>query len=216
MYKFTSNITLGKPLRSATTDDVKNEPMFFNSNLEFALKNGGTLTKNFLTALIKETKRLDWIIDSKSVMLMKGWYPCIPGFHHDDVPRSTENGQPIYKNPPYRSVHAMAIQGDPICCTEFALGTGSFTVPSKNDIAYKVWHPEVVEKIESGELVSFSAPMERIIYFDDRSWHQGVPSTGPGWRWFIRASAGTDRILTATNEIRNQVQVYLENPMEGW
>lgn len=37
-----------------------------------------------------------------------------------------------------------------------------------------------------------------------------------GWRWFARVSQSTNRADFITNEIRNQVQVYMEFPMEGW
>jgi hypothetical protein len=41
-------------------------------------------------------------------------------------------------------------------------------------------------------------------------------ANGNGWRFFIRASWSTDRVKNCTNEIRRQVQVYMENPVEGW
>jgi len=37
-----------------------------------------------------------------------------------------------------------------------------------------------------------------------------------GWRWFIRLSRNTDRQKSMTNELRKQVQVYLEYPKAGW
>jgi ribosomal protein L4 len=42
----------------------------------------------------------------------------------------------------------------------------------------------------------------------------GTRAVKNGWRLFIRASWNTDR--KPTNEFRRQVQVYMENPMEGW
>jgi hypothetical protein len=57
-------------------------------------------------------------------------------------------------------------------------------------------------------------PSDTVVFFDDRTWHQGTRAVKNGWRLFIRASWNTNR--KATNEFRRQVQVYMENPMEGW
>ena len=147
-------------------------------------------------------------------MLMKGWFPAIPGFHHDDVVRSLSTGQPNYINPEYRPEHVMMLVNADVCPTQFALGNMDFEIPDPNELTYKVWHPKVVSAIESGQLDSLSAPDKSPIFFDDRTWHQAIPATKRGWRWFIRATRNTG--LLPRNEVRKQVQVYLENPMEGW
>lgn len=81
-------------------------------------------------------------------------------------------------------------------------------------VIYKQWHPEVERKISEGALEKYSVPDRQIIFFNDRSWHQGTMAVKSGWRWFGRISWGSGRV--PTNEIRRQVQVYLEYPMEGW
>lgn len=210
MYTFDSFVTEGAELSRYDTWHVKNEPMFFSASPDFAYDHGGPITKQFLDRLTVEPVAFD----SKVAMLMPGWWPCIPGWHHDDVPRSGDAGQPDYDFPGYRSKHAFAIVGDDICRTEFALGTARFPRPRKGEIAYGVWDPIVDSKIATRQLEPWVTPMEKIIYFDDRSWHRGVQATGVGWRWFGRASWNTDRPVT--NELRFQVQVYLENPKEGW
>lgn len=65
---------------------IKNEKMFFNSDLVFAYENGGPITKSFIDNLPEEWKT-NSVFDSRVHMLMPGWYPAIPGWHHDDVPR---------------------------------------------------------------------------------------------------------------------------------
>lgn len=239
--EFTSQITEGSDLTTFTTQQVKDEPMLWRARGDYAWEHGGPLTRNFLTNLAYDRTTIsvtaepfcDVIIDSRVHMLMKDWYPCIPGFHHDDVPRIRFDGQPYYPENEdermtaagntrwpqptgdlYRSKHAMGLYGDDICCTEFALGTAPFTPLGFQEILYREWHPEVVAHLETGVLTSYRAPMHKIVHFDDRSWHQGVPSTGAGWRFFIRASWSTD--VAPENQIRRQTNVYLENPMEGW
>jgi len=198
------------------TEVVKNEPMFFNANLAFIYENGGPITKAFVDNLPHTWKNEDTVWDSRVHMLMPGWFPCIPGFHHDDVPRSSIDQQPNYDDPEYRSKHIIGLVNGDICPTEFALG--DFNLPGivDGEIIYKHWHPLVVQHLINGQAQSFSVPSGRYIEFDDRSFHQGTPAIKGGWRWFIRGSKDTDRTKNCTNEIRRQVQVYLEHPMEGW
>ncbi len=210
-----SNIQIGPVLKSFDEKDIKYEPMMFSCTWNYAYENGGEPTKLFLLSLPSELHNDRTIVDSRVHMLMKGWFPCIPGFHHDDVPRGkNNNGQPEYYNPSYRSNHAMVLYNGDICPTEFALGETEFSNPENHEIVYKEWHKEVECKIREGSLSSLSCPNNTIIFFDDRSWHQGVKAVDNGWRLFIRASWNTDR--KPVNEIRRQVQVYMENPMEGW
>lgn len=208
-FRFDSHVALGAELQLRSTNEVKNEPMLFNCDPDFARQHGGPLTREFLDALTAEPD----VIDTRVHMLMPGWFPAIPGFHHDDVPRP-DGGQPDYDTAEYRSQHAFALVGDEVSCTQFALGVTQFPRPAADEIAYKVWHPMVDKMIADGQLEAWTAPMHRIVYFNDRAWHQAVPATAPGWRWFARASWNTDR--KPSNEVRAQVQVYLENPMEGW
>ena len=195
---------------------IKNEPMLFNCDRSAAYELGGPITRAFLDGLPE-----DWqapnplIIDSRVHMLMKGWYPCIPGYHHDDVPRSTESGQPNYVNPEYLSEHLLGLVNGDICPTQFALGEIELDIPDQG-IIYKQWHPKIVEAVETGQLESYSAGSGVYLQFDCETFHQGVAANKPGWRWFIRVSRNTDRVKSPTNELRRQVQVYLEHPMEGW
>lgn len=222
-YTFTSEATFSdKDLFPNVLNDelqklVKDEPMFWRATPEFAWDNGGPLTRNFLAALKMGGRgwgsAKDVLIDSRVHMLMPGWYPSIPGFHFDDVPRELPNKQPNHRNPSYKSQHVMMLVGD-ASLTEFALGTAKFPEVGENDLYYQVWHPLVVEKIQKGILESKQATTNRLIYFDWNTWHQGVQATKRGHRLFIRATKNTT--LKVQNEIRRNAQVYLENPMEGW
>jgi hypothetical protein len=213
-HLFNSRIDIAGDLPEFSEQQIKNEPMLFNCDLKTASELGGPLTKAFLEALPNYWKWSDdMVIDSRVHMLKKGWFPCIPGFHHDDVPRERSDGQPNYIKPSYHSEHVLALIGD--CCpTQFATGLSTFPEVPLGEKYYKVWHPLVVEKIKKGELQSVNAPSNKLVYFDWQTWHQGVPAIKDGWRWFIRASRNTDR--KPTNELRRQVQVYLDMPMEGW
>lgn len=211
MPKFNSTITLGDALPAFSDEQIKSEPMLFNCSGVAACEMGGPITRAFLLALGGFENA---IIDTRSHMLMPGWYPCIPGWHHDDVPRSRADGQPNYETPEYRSVHAMALVNGGICPTQFAIGECDLPAVPLGGVIYKQWHPLVERACRLGTLDRLDAPSNQIVWFDWKSFHQGVPANRGGWRWFGRASFETDR--KPTNEIRRQVQVYLEFPMEGW
>lgn len=211
-----SQFTLGAKLeRTFTPEEVKNEPMLFGCNAFYAMALGGALTKAFLESLPDDWHAAaDLVVDSRVHMLMPGWFPAIPGYHHDDVPRSRSDGQPNYENPEYRSEHVMMLVNADVCPTAFAVGSLDFTAPPLGHTIYKEWHPDVESAVAAGILKLESIPDRTLAYFDDRTWHQATPAVGNGWRWFIRASRNTHR--KPVNELRRQVQVYLENPMEGW
>jgi len=215
-FKFDSKIKELGTLPDFTDEQIKNEPMLFNCDFVSAYHLGGAITKSFLNKVEKRFHSIDdLVIDSRVHMLMPGWFPCIPGFHHDDVPRSGRDGQPNYFNPEYKSEHILALVNGDICPTEFALG--EIELPDVEDgIYYKQWHPMVEQAIENGTLKSWQPKGNAVVYFDWQTFHQGVRAVKNGWRWFGRLSWNTDRTKKCTNEIRKQVQIYLEHPMEGW
>lgn len=206
-----------------SNEAVKKEPMFFNSDYQFAYDNGGEVTKAFLTALPDDWKT-DVIFDSRVHMLMPGWYPAIPGYHHDDVPRPEipvgqhfiTAGQPDYDNPKYKAEHIMALVNAEICPTKFILGECKMPPIPEGELIYRKWHEEVKQLIADKKVQVVDAPNKQLIYFDWQCFHTGDKAVTNGWRWFGRISRNTDRVKKVTNEIRTQVQVYLEFPMEGW
>lgn len=203
---------------------IKKEPMFFNSSLDYAYINGGKITKSFIDELPKEWQLSNVVFDSRVHMLMPGWYPSIPGWHHDDVPRPEipvgqhflTAGQPDYENPRYHSEHILGLVNADICPTHFA--TGFCTMPTVEDgeTIYKKWHDEVEKQIKEGKLELEVANDRTLYYFNWETFHTGTKAVGNGWRWFGRVSRNTDRIHKISNEIRVNAQVYLEFPTEGW
>lgn len=217
-YKFNSKIKIGFDLPNFTEEQIKNEPMLFNCTFHEASKSGGPITKAFIEHVDKSIYASDypsrWIVDTRVHMLMLGWYPCIPGYHHDDVPRSRSDGQPNYDTPEYNSKHVMALINGDICPTQFAVGQCEMPDVPLGEIIYKKWHTEVCTLIAFNKMKVINVPSNKLIWFDNHSFHQGQAAIKGGWRWFGRISFNTHR--KPTNEIRRQVQVYLVNPMEGW
>ncbi len=215
MYKFNSQIKeRGSFNPGYDQETIKNEPMFFNCDLDFAYKNGKDITRRFINGLPDDWNNCNPVIDSRVHMLMEGWYPCIPGYHHDDIPRSRADGQPNYDRPEYKSEHMMGLVNGEICPTLYAIG--KHTLPKTEGVIYKTWHGIVESQIKDGILKTEEARSGKYIEFDWQSMHTGQRAKKDGWRWFIRLSRNTDRQKKMTNEIRRQVQVYLEFPTQGW
>ena len=206
-----------------TQEEIRHEPMFFGASVAFAREHGGPIMQDFLAALADAGWLWhDGIVDSRSHMLMPGWFPCIPGWHHDDVPRPpvevgqhfASMGQPDYVTPRYRSEHVLCLTGAEHAPTEFALGRVHLPPVADDDVIYRVWHNVVQEAVDAGRLRVRTAREGELIHFDDRALHQGVPAVSSGWRNFIRISRGSDR--KPANEFRHLTQVYLAAPMAGW
>jgi hypothetical protein len=210
-----SQIRLGTQLAAASAAEVKDEPMLFSCSPQEAFRLGGPLTARFLNALpFGWLGGHDVIVDSRVHMLMEGWYPCIPGWHHDDVPRSRGDGQPNYISPEYETEHCMWLAGDKIASTEFAIGRVEMPEVPLGEIVYGKWSLIVNRLLSEDKLTRVTAPMHTLVHFNWQTFHQGVAATGKGWRFFIRASKG--RVPRSIGEVRRQVQVYLKAIEGGW
>lgn len=220
---FDSAISIeGKFRKDWSQDEIKTEPMFFNSSLQFAWDKGGPIMREFLESVPRGWEGA--VLDSRIHMLMPGWYPAIPGFHHDDVPRPPipigqhfmTAAQPDYENPRYKAEHLMGLVNGDICPTLFAIGRCTMPAIPDGELIYRRWHREVESLLEMGRLEPQECPSGLVVGFDWQTFHTGQKAKGHGWRWFCRITRNSDRCGQITNEIRSQVQVYLEFPMEGW
>lgn len=200
-----------------TPEMIKNEPMFFSASLEYIEVRGGALTQFVLSKLRdilydSELRPLhEFIIDSRSHMLMPGFYPCIPGWHHDDVPRTRKDGQPNYENPEYKSNHLMVVIGKTAMPQFLRTTTVLPDIPEGRTI-YQAWDRMINAAHSEDDFYTIGSG--DIYEFDYQTFHRGMPAKLHGWRYFIRFSWNTERQIT--NEIRNQVQCYLSDPSLGW
>jgi len=220
--------------QSFSEEEIKNETMLFSSDYDFAKKNGDGLTHLFLDNIPDDWKESKLIIDSRVHMLMPGWCPCIPGWHHDDVPRSINtvqlgnSKQPNYINPEYYSEHLLYLVNSHIAPTEFFNTTIELEIP-KEGIIYDIWNKKINEQLHQFIPNLITQVKDSTIYqFDWKTFHRGVPAVGSGWRYFIRASRyWKDKEMTIPdenrfqrrtlkNQIRKQVQVYLPTFEQGW
>ena len=213
---FQSGFDVIDALSAYTQDQVKNEPMLFSADWEFAHAHGGPITRQFLNQLPVDRGVKKYIIDSRVHMLMPGWYPCIPGWHLDDVPRTRPDGQPDHQHPAYKADNIMAIIGD-ASITEFVHGELKLEdVGMREGAVYGKWNAEINRRLASKDcdIHIHQVPEGMMVHFGYGAFHRGVPATKNGWRFFIRANYNTAR--TVKNEIRAQTQVYLPVPEAGW
>src|SRR5690606_5066842 len=160
--------------------DIKNEPMFFNSDIQFAWERGGPITRSFIESLPESWRGARAVFDSRVHMLMPGWYPAIPGFHHDDVPRPEipvgqhfiTAGQPDYDNPRYHSEHILGLVNAGIAPTQFAVGECTMPEVPDGNLIYRRWHAEVERLIEEGKMQSVIVPDRKLVEFDCDAFHQ--------------------------------------------
>jgi hypothetical protein len=210
-------------LPAFTEVEVKNEPMLFNCDMAHANQLGGPITRAFLQRIPLDWHEEPLVIDTRVHMLMRGWYPCIPGWHHDDVPRTRSDGQPNYGSGQDRAVHCFGLINGDVCPTAFALGVADFPDIEPGEVYYEKWHPLVEMYCTEGKMQRVSVNTNTVYMFDDRTFHTGTSAKTRGWRWFGRVSRYFDkdgnciaRRNERTNEVRRQVQVYLDNVQAGW
>ena len=81
-FTFESQMKVIGEMNPFTDEQIKNEPMLFNCDLKAAYDLGGPITQEFLDKVMDFVDDEKVVIDTRVHMLMKGWFPCIPGFHH--------------------------------------------------------------------------------------------------------------------------------------
>jgi hypothetical protein len=211
----------------ATARQIEDETMFFNFTSKDDIK-PYSLARKFIAELTAN-KRLDellrtapWSLDTRSHMLMRGWYPAIPGWHHDDVDRGFD-GQPDYTSGinlpnPEREMYAVvvdALDAPTGSLTEFVCRGENVSVPwpvPTDAPIYRYWN-QAIESEDDSE--TFRVESGRIVAFDQHSFHRAVPAESTGWRWFARLTFNPGP-RSGGPKIRRQSQVYLPATNSGW
>lgn len=193
---------------------IRNEPMIFSGSWYFSYENGGPITKSIMNRLRKYLPRNlanNIVIDTRVTHTMKGQYPSIPGWHGDDIPRSTQYGQPYLPSISKDVQHFMVLLSDveSNSCTEFVTDRPELEFDYESEIP--IWG-QLDQQINAGNYKTKFIRAGELIRFDQNAIHRASPTINPGWRFFFRLSL-THRI--PANEIRKQVQVYSNETM-GW
>lgn len=169
---------------------------------------------------LKDDLNQTLIVDSKVCQLMEGMYPCIPGWHFDEVKRD-ENGQLDWENNEHDKRHYMMILdwGTGSLTEFYRPHRGYYDLKRASGIKdYTQLNQEISDDLNNNRRLKLTETVESgVVYeFNCLNAHRGTPAKGNGWRYFIRATLLTQRPFF--NQIRTQTQVYLpqENLEKGW
>ena len=101
-----------------------------------------------------------------------------------------------------------------VAYTQFLRDSVSLVDPLPGERLYDSYNRQINRKLACKEVSYESVTPGRLLSFGNSDLHRGVAAQGSGWRFFIRASLGSSRMVT--NETRMQTQVYLPVPEAGW
>lgn len=206
-----------KAITSASVEAVRDEPMLFGATLDFAKREGGHLTRVLCAWLEDLDPHSNVIVDTRTHMLMKGWYPAIPGWHCDAIPRK-EDGQPDFNDPRIAGIrHFMCVID---CGTEALTEFVTFKdVPiwPETPEGENVWavRSRMINNMPPDKLDVVTVESNVLYEFGPHDYHRAMPAKrNGGWRFFFRASVDTTNL--PKNVIRKQTQVYLPDVDMGW
>lgn len=209
---------------AAALAKLKDEPMVFSADIEFAYRYGGELTGLTLDRLLSGghlRTNENVVIDTRVHMLKPGWNPAIGGWHCDAIPRGAD-GQPDFDHPAIPDIrhYFTVIDMGSGSLTEFVDPPEEFlaTLPRKAPEGENLWgnHSRAIQDFIDGHAWETMTVESCGLYqFETSDYHTSRPATGHGWRFFLRASVNTVT-KGPLNEIRKQVQVYMPDEHLGW
>lgn len=218
-----NKITYGALLKESPTQSViASTPALIGASLDDAVRYGGELTRAALAAFDIQHDRKYVLVDSKVHMLMPGFYPAIPGWHTDGVPRG-DSRSALAKSLPSLSAQEeisaagrgthfhMLVTGH--CLTEFVHERNLDLRPLETESLYR----DMTKQVNELAPATFYVQSERAVRFDWWDVHRGTVSAKHEWRFFIRVTE-TDLDPPKTDLrsiIRTQAQVYVP-PTFGW
>lgn len=199
---------------------IKDERMVFSASPDFAYENGGFLTAWCLDACEEAGMPFNdgnVVVDTRVHMLKPGWFPSIPGWHCDGVPRSLDKQVDLSHPQRDKIVHYLCVvDADTLSLTEFLPDQFLPDLPALPHEGENLWgtHSKLIkENLVGGEVVTVES--DHLYKFSAYDYHNTVPAKGHGWRFFFRASVNT-QTKGPYNEIRQQVQTYLPYEDLGW
>lgn len=214
-------IRYGRSIEQPSIDEIKSTFALWNASLDDAMKYGGELTRAAIGAMDLKFDREHVIVDTKIHMLMPNFYPAIPGWHTDGVPRGEElkpnvKGSPnIFAQEKMTDTRFHLLVTGAGCLTEFIEGQISLEVPEEPSTdLYKMIDHSIKE---NPYLNRVTIPTCTAVTFDWWNIHTGVKATKHEWRFLIRVTE-TDHMEPETDlrkVIRTQQQVYVSENF-GW
>lgn len=201
---------------------IEATPNLRRASLSNAVLFGGPLLRKLLESAPITGSHKNIFVDTKVSMLMPGWWPAIPGWHTDGVPRGVE-GNPLGSGNPslpaqaerhldgYRPrYHTLHVGND--CATEFIDDVLRLQIVHDTDPEMYAEMTRLVNELES--VCTIRAEQGQWMSWDWWNIHQATQATSRGWRLLVRVTESDDPPADS-DFIRPQNQVYV--PQEfGW
>ncbi|WP_099021209.1 hypothetical protein [Mycolicibacterium palauense] len=225
-YWFNSNPAVIGEKVNVNYDLIEATPNMRRASLSNAMLFGGPALRQCLESapLVGNHKHI--FVDTKVSMLMPGWWPAIPGWHTDGVPRYSVDaasvtpanwGKPSLPlqisrhfegyRPIYHTVHVGVD-----CATEFIDGLLHLPIDHDED---EQMYSEMTRKVnECHTLRKLRAPLGKWMTWDWWNIHQATQSEHRGWRLLVRVTE-SDQPPAEEDFIRPQNQVYVPREF-GW
>lgn len=214
----------GGKIEDPSDEVIKNTPALWKCDLETAMRYGGELTREALGAMDLRGDHKNIVVDTKTHMLMPGFYPGIPGWHTDGVPRGPERNPAAKADPDIFAQEEMEderprfhlLVTGTVCPTLFDITPErKLNVPDKPDASlYKVIS-EQMKQADDG--VRFESEPSTVYEWDWWQLHTAQAAKSHGWRFLIRVTE-TNHFEPQTDIskiIRTQQQVYVPEAF-GW
>lgn len=214
---------MGHSIEDPSDEVIKNTLALWNCDLDTAVKYGGPLTRAALGGMNLRGDRKNIIVDTKTHMLMPGFYPGIPGWHTDGVPRGPERNPAAKADPDIFAQEEMEAEAPryhllvtgTICPTMFATTPNmKLEVPDGPDASlYKV----ITERMQENTFDYMVTEPSTVYEWDWWQLHTAQAATAHGWRFLIRVTE-TNHFEPQTDLskiIRTQQQVYVPEAF-GW
>ncbi|QSM87544.1 hypothetical protein I3U44_17090 [Mycobacteroides abscessus subsp. bolletii] len=229
-YWFNRNPVVVGPRAESDHALIEGTPNLRRASMSNAVLYGGPLLRGLLQSapIVGDHKHI--FVDTKVSMLMPGWWPAIPGWHTDGVPRVLlggtggmklygphGDGQPSLSQQNTRSLegycpryHTLHVGND--CPTVFI--DGRMHLPIEHDEDEQMYS-EMTRRIDGCTTLRKLVAQEAVWYsWDWWNIHQASQATERGWRLLIRITE-SDQPPADSDFIRPQNQVYVPREF-GW
>ena len=207
--------SIENPIRKK--EEIEAETMLFSARWFFARENGGEITQEIMDVIFQSRpfvpKGHELMIDTRVQMLLPGWWPSIPGWHCDFIPRDADTGQPVLqaKNTIESSWTCIVATAADVSQTEFLVESVNVHYDSEavwSSINKDIEYMRTQRKLKTGKL-----QLGKVMLFGSHTLHRAMQVHNPGWRYFFRCSIVKED--SCQNLIRQQTQIYVPDNY-GW
>lgn len=229
VYRFnTATVRVGEHTGiRASQDAVESSPSLRRASIENALLFGGPLVRAALQTCPLRGNTPHVLVDTKVTFLMPGWFPAIPGWHTDGVPRGMRKDPAGTGEPDLIEQERLSMLGIIPSFHTVAFGASSLprflAEPLDLDLAHgqdRELYAEMSRLVE--ETVLPDSGPDALVPYEEGQWltwdwwniHSATPASERGWRLLLRVTESSVP-PSDTGFVRPQNQVYVPTRI-GW